>query len=97
MPKPAAPGMIGSSLFCSLGASCCAAHVQAIGQGFPGQLGIFSDKHTEGLTGLASAIRAEGSLAVAAFASAQGAHVIRAHDVEATVRVVRMIDAIRET
>jgi 2,4-dienoyl-CoA reductase-like NADH-dependent reductase (Old Yellow Enzyme family) len=42
----------------------CAAHVQAIGQGFPGQLGIFSDKHTEGLTGLASAIRAEGSLAV---------------------------------
>ena len=23
----------------------CAAHVQAIGQGFPGQLGIFDDKH----------------------------------------------------
>jgi len=39
--------------------------------------------------------RLEGSLAVAAFASAQGVHVIRAHDVEATVRVVRMIDAIR--
>jgi dihydropteroate synthase len=39
--------------------------------------------------------RLEGSLAVAAFAAARGAHVIRAHDVAATVRVVRMIDAIR--
>ncbi|HXV77837.1 MAG TPA: dihydropteroate synthase [Candidatus Polarisedimenticolaceae bacterium] len=39
--------------------------------------------------------RLEGSLAAAALASAHGAHVIRAHDVEATVRVVRMIDAIR--
>ena len=40
--------------------------------------------------------RLEGSLAVAAYASARGAHVIRAHDVRATVRVVRMVDAIRE-
>jgi dihydropteroate synthase len=40
--------------------------------------------------------RLEGSLAVAAFASAQGAHVVRAHDVAETVRVVRMIDAIRD-
>jgi len=39
--------------------------------------------------------RLEGSLAVAALASAHGAHVIRTHDVRATVRVVRMIDAIR--
>ena len=39
--------------------------------------------------------RLEGSLAVAAYASAAGAHIIRAHDVEATVRVVRMIDAIQ--
>jgi len=39
--------------------------------------------------------RLEGSLAVAAIASAQGAHVVRVHDVAATVRVVRMIDAIR--
>jgi dihydropteroate synthase len=39
--------------------------------------------------------RLEGSLAVATFASAQGAHVIRAHDVNATSRAVRMIDAIR--
>ena len=40
--------------------------------------------------------RLEGSLAVAAHASANGAHVIRAHDVASTVRVVRMVDAIRE-
>jgi 2,4-dienoyl-CoA reductase-like NADH-dependent reductase (Old Yellow Enzyme family) len=41
----------------------CAAHVQAVGQGFPGQLGVFGDQHLEGLTRLASAIRARGSLA----------------------------------
>jgi len=40
----------------------CAAHVQAVGQGFPGQLGVFSDNHLEGLTRLASAIKAEGSV-----------------------------------
>jgi len=40
--------------------------------------------------------RLEASLAVAAYASAQGAHVIRAHDVGPTVRAVRIIDAIRE-
>lgn len=40
----------------------CAAHVQANGQGFPGQLGIWSDKHLAGLERLASGIRAEGSL-----------------------------------
>ncbi|MET0273671.1 MAG: NADH:flavin oxidoreductase [Phenylobacterium sp.] len=41
----------------------CAAHVQAQGQGFPGQLGIFSDDHIPGLTRLASAIKAAGSVA----------------------------------
>jgi dihydropteroate synthase len=41
--------------------------------------------------------RLEGSLAVAAFVAAQGAHIVRAHDVRATLRVVRMIDAIRST
>ncbi len=41
----------------------CASHVQAIGQGFPGQLGIFSDMHVEGLARLAQAIKAAGSLA----------------------------------
>jgi 2,4-dienoyl-CoA reductase-like NADH-dependent reductase (Old Yellow Enzyme family) len=41
----------------------CAAHVQARGQGFPGQLGIFGDQHLEGLTRLAGAIKTAGSLA----------------------------------
>ncbi len=39
----------------------CAAHVQPLGQGFPGQLGIFSDAHLAGLTRLAEAIHAAGS------------------------------------
>ncbi|WP_405233702.1 NADH:flavin oxidoreductase [Lentisalinibacter salinarum] len=42
----------------------CAAHVQAIGKGFPGQLGCFSDDHLEGLSRLADGIRAHDSLAV---------------------------------
>lgn len=39
-----------------------AAHVQAVGQGFAGQIGAFGDEHLEGLTRLAQKIRAEGSL-----------------------------------
>jgi len=42
----------------------CASHVQAAGRGFPGQLGIFGDIHLEGLTRLAAAIKAAGSVAV---------------------------------
>jgi len=43
----------------------CASHVQARGRGFPGQLGIFSDVHVEGLSRLAAAIKRNGSVAVA--------------------------------
>lgn len=43
----------------------CAAHVQSVGQGFAGQLGIFGEQHLEGLARLASAIKANGSLAAA--------------------------------
>ncbi len=39
-----------------------AAHVQAAGQGFAGQIGVFGDEHVEGLTRLAAAIRAAGSV-----------------------------------
>lgn len=39
----------------------CAAHVQRVGQGFPGQLGVWDDMHIEGLSGLAAALKAEGS------------------------------------
>ena len=41
----------------------CASHVLPAGQGFPGQLGCWSDEHIPGLTRLASAIRSAGSLA----------------------------------
>jgi 2,4-dienoyl-CoA reductase-like NADH-dependent reductase (Old Yellow Enzyme family) len=40
----------------------CAAHVQRIGNGFPGQLGVFSDDHLPGLARLAAAIKAQGSV-----------------------------------
>ena len=43
----------------------CASHVMPTGQGFPGQLGCFSDDHLPGLTRLAAGIRAHGSLAMA--------------------------------
>lgn len=42
----------------------CAAHVQACGQGFPGQLGIWSDAHVAGLERLAAALRAAGSVGI---------------------------------
>lgn len=42
----------------------CASHVQALGLGFPGQLGCFGDEHLPGLTRLASGIRSAGSLAL---------------------------------
>jgi 2,4-dienoyl-CoA reductase-like NADH-dependent reductase (Old Yellow Enzyme family) len=42
----------------------CAAHVQRIGQGFAGQLGTFGEEHLPGLTRLAAAIAAEGSLSM---------------------------------
>jgi 2,4-dienoyl-CoA reductase-like NADH-dependent reductase (Old Yellow Enzyme family) len=40
----------------------CAAHVQASGQGFPGQLGVWSDQHLPGLTRLAQGIHEGGSV-----------------------------------
>jgi 2,4-dienoyl-CoA reductase-like NADH-dependent reductase (Old Yellow Enzyme family) len=40
----------------------CAAHVQVGGQGFPGQLGAWSDAHLPGLARLAQGIRAAGSV-----------------------------------
>lgn len=40
----------------------CAAHVSRSGQGWPGELGIFSDDHLPGLTRLASALDSEGAV-----------------------------------
>ena len=42
----------------------CASHVQAVGQGFAGQLGIFGDEHLDGLTRLAAGIHAHTSVAI---------------------------------
>ena len=42
----------------------CASHVQEIGKGFPGQLGIFSDDHIEGHKRLSTGIKAHGSIAM---------------------------------
>jgi 2,4-dienoyl-CoA reductase-like NADH-dependent reductase (Old Yellow Enzyme family) len=42
----------------------CASHVQEVGKGFPGQLGIFSDQHIPGHQRLAAGIKAYDSLAV---------------------------------
>ena len=42
----------------------CASHVQEVGKGFPGQLGIFSDDHIEGHQRLTTSIKSYGSLAV---------------------------------
>ena len=43
----------------------CASHVQEVGKGFPGQLGIFDDKHIDGLKRLTNEIRKYKSLSVA--------------------------------
>lgn len=40
----------------------CAAHVQEIGQGFEGQLGIYSDEHMAGLAKLAGGIQHHGAV-----------------------------------
>lgn len=42
----------------------CASHVQAIGKGFPGQLGIFSDEHILGHRRLAASLQSHGAVAV---------------------------------
>tara|TARA_B110000967_G_C18827605_1_gene532234 strand:+ start:114 stop:1196 length:1083 start_codon:yes stop_codon:yes gene_type:complete len=42
----------------------CASHVQEIGKGFPGQLGIWSDNHIDGHQRLTTSIQQEGSLAI---------------------------------
>ena len=42
----------------------CASHVQAVGKGFPGQLGIFDDRQLAGHQKLSAGIKAHGSLAV---------------------------------
>lgn len=42
----------------------CASHVDARGQGFPGQLGCFGEEHLDGLTRLARGLKECGTLAI---------------------------------
>jgi 2,4-dienoyl-CoA reductase-like NADH-dependent reductase (Old Yellow Enzyme family) len=42
----------------------CASHIQEVGKGFSGQLGIFTDEHIEGHQKLTTSIKSHGSLAV---------------------------------
>jgi 2,4-dienoyl-CoA reductase-like NADH-dependent reductase (Old Yellow Enzyme family) len=42
----------------------CAASIHPRGLGFPGQLGVYADKHLEGLTRLASGLKSSGAHAV---------------------------------
>ncbi|MEJ6694302.1 MAG: NADH:flavin oxidoreductase [Chitinophagales bacterium] len=42
----------------------CASHVDPLGKGFPGQLGIFNDEQIEGHKRLSAGIQAEGSIAM---------------------------------
>lgn len=42
----------------------CASHVQEVGKGFPGQLGIFGDQHITGHQKLSTGIKAHSALAV---------------------------------
>ena len=42
----------------------CASHIQAIGKGFPGQMGVFSDDHLEDLTRLAKEINDQDSVSI---------------------------------
>ena len=57
----------------------CAATVQKEGVGFPGQLGIYSDDHLEGLQRLAADIKAAGIARRCATASCRDAVAGRAH------------------
>jgi 2,4-dienoyl-CoA reductase-like NADH-dependent reductase (Old Yellow Enzyme family) len=42
----------------------CASHVQAVGRGFPGQLGCFGEQHVDGLMRIAHALRAHDSCSI---------------------------------
>ncbi|MBU6234158.1 MAG: NADH:flavin oxidoreductase, partial [Acidobacteria bacterium] len=42
----------------------CASHVDALGQGFTGQLGCFGDQHADGLARLATGLNREGTLSI---------------------------------
>ena len=68
---------------------------ELLASGRPFMIGASRKSFIGATLGLPVEERLEGSLGVAAVAAWQGAHILRAHEVAATVRVVRMVDAIR--
>jgi dihydropteroate synthase len=65
------------------------------GLGRPILIGASRKSFLGTLLGTNAGDRLEGSLSAAVLAGAQGAHVVRAHDVAATVRALRVVDAVR--
>ncbi len=66
------------------------------GTGWPVVVGTSRKSFIGATLGVPEDQRLEGTAASVAWAVAQGAHVVRVHDVEAMTRVVRMTEAIRE-
>ncbi|MFA5844993.1 MAG: dihydropteroate synthase [Coriobacteriia bacterium] len=65
-----------------------------VGIGLPIIVGASRKRFVGAVLGGEATERLEGSLAVAAYAVSRGASAVRVHDVSATVKVVRMVDAI---
>jgi len=65
--------------------------------GYPVLIGASRKSFIGTILGAGAEDRLEGSLAAHCAAALAGAHVVRAHDVQATVRAIRIIDALRTT
>lgn len=65
--------------------------------GYPIVIGASRKSFIGKVLGLEVRDRLEGSLAAHVIAALAGAHLVRAHDVQATVRAVRLADAVRST
>lgn len=65
--------------------------------GFPVLIGVSRKSFIGALLGLPEDRRLEGSLAAACWAVAEGARIVRVHDVAETVNAVRVTEAIRAT
>jgi dihydropteroate synthase len=67
---------------------------EIVALGHPVVVGVSRKSFIERIAGAEAGDRLPGSLAAAALAVAQGAHVVRAHDVRATVQATRVVDRI---
>ena len=67
---------------------------ELVGTGWPVLVGTSRKSFIGATLGVAEHQRLEGTAATVAWAVAQGAHLVRVHDVEAMARVVRMTEAI---